>query len=69
MRPRVHVICDVVLRDALQSRGVHDDHVIEAFASNGSDEPLDVGVGQSRRLPSMTRLRNESSASPIRSTR
>ena len=28
----------------MQSCGARDDHVIEAFASNKSDEPLDVGV-------------------------
>jgi hypothetical protein len=35
MRPRAHVIRDVALHDALQSRGAQDDHVIKAFASNG----------------------------------
>jgi hypothetical protein len=31
MRPRAHVIGDVVLRDAPQPFGIHDDDVIEAF--------------------------------------
>jgi hypothetical protein len=44
MRPRAHVIRDVVCHDALQSCGAHDDHVIEALASNRSDEPLNVGI-------------------------
>ena len=44
MRPRIHVLRNAVLHDALQSRGAQDDHVIKAFASNRSDEALDASV-------------------------
>ena len=44
MCSRAHVIGDVVRYDPLQSRGIRDDHVVEALAPNRSDEPLDVGV-------------------------
>jgi hypothetical protein len=44
MRPRAHVEHYAGVHDALQSCGAQHDHVVEAFATNGSDEPFDVGV-------------------------
>jgi hypothetical protein len=38
MLPRAHVVRDVGVRDALQSGGAQDDHVIEAFAPNRPDD-------------------------------
>lgn len=44
VRPRAHVVRDVVLHDAPPPGGTQYDHVIEAFTSDLSDEVLDVGV-------------------------
>ena len=44
------LIRDVILHEAAAVRSAHDDHEIEAFATNGSDEAFDVGVGMSRQL-------------------
>ena len=44
MRPRAHVVRDVVHQEALHPRGAQHDHVIEALTSDRSDEAFDVGV-------------------------
>jgi hypothetical protein len=50
MRSRLVVVRHVPTQDANQSSFIHDDHVIEALASDGADEPLCIRV-----LPRRTR--------------
>ena len=52
MRSRLVVVRQVPTQDANQSGFIHDDHVIEALASDGADEPLRIRV-----LPRGTRRR------------
>jgi len=44
MRARCGVVLDVRVQHASQAGCAQDDHVIKALTTNGSDEPLDVGV-------------------------
>jgi hypothetical protein len=44
MCSRPHVVGDVVSEDPVQPRRVHHDHVIEALASDRTDDPFHVGV-------------------------
>ena len=44
MSSRLVVVRQVATQDARQPGFVHDDHVIETLASDGTDDPLGVGV-------------------------
>jgi hypothetical protein len=44
VRARRGVVLDVSLQHAPQPDRIHNDHVIEAFSSNGPDEPFDIGI-------------------------
>ena len=44
MRSRLVVVRQISRQDANQSGFVYDDHVIEALASDGADQPLCIGV-------------------------
>jgi len=38
------VVLEVIFQDATQSVFIEDNDVIQAFAPNGTDQPLDIGV-------------------------
>ena len=44
MRPGVMMILKIARQDAAQATLVADDNVIQAFAADRTDEPLDVGI-------------------------
>ena len=44
MRPRVHVVRDVVREDAMKPGDTEHDHVIEALASDRADEGSTLGA-------------------------
>ncbi len=44
MRATAMVVAEVRRQDVPQVRGIQDDHVIEALATNGSDEPFNERV-------------------------
>jgi len=44
IRSRLHVVRDVVSKNAVLSRRIHHDHVIEALASDWADDAFCVGV-------------------------
>jgi hypothetical protein len=54
VRPRVHVVRDVVRENALEPVDAEYDYVIEALTANRADEALDVGV-----LPWRSRCRDD----------
>jgi hypothetical protein len=54
VRPRVHVVRDVVGEDALEAGDTEDDQVIEALTSDRANDAFDIGV-----LPGGSRRREE----------
>src|SRR5215471_16148629 len=44
MRPRAMVITEVTFQNSTQVPLVHDDHVVQAFSANTSDNPFRVAV-------------------------
>ena len=44
MRPRSMIIIDVASEDMLQLAFSQDDHVIQAFPTYGTDNPLGIGI-------------------------
>lgn len=44
MRPIVIVIFGIATQHAAQMGRVEDDHVVETFAPDGADQPLDITV-------------------------
>ena len=41
---KMFVVLEVIFQDATQSVFIEDNDVIQAFAPNGTDQPLDIGV-------------------------
>ena len=59
IRAAVVIIIEVCPEHPFQMRLVQHDNVIQAFAADRSDQPLDVGIGLSRRLHLICALAGE----------
>ena len=44
MRSALFVVFEIVLQDSTQPGLIEDNEVVQAFAPNGTDESLDIGV-------------------------